>query len=117
MAASARPFTFAQAVVAAVGTSVAPSAPIPDNCRAVTLLNIGANVALWGIAAPGAALVEGTNAARLAAGASITIPCGPISERGIMDESQLTASGFVYDALVGGTTIDVIYQNILGTSY
>jgi hypothetical protein len=115
MATSASPLSFANAVVAAAGTSVAPSSPIPDNCIAVAILNISATQdALVGIAAPGAALVEGTNAARILAGTSLTLPLGALGSRGVMDESQLTASGLVYDG-TGALTVDIIYQNALGT--
>lgn len=114
MAYAKRPLTFAQAVVAVAGTAVAPSAPIPDNCVAVTILNIGANPALIGLAAPGAgALTEGTNATRILAGGAFTLPLGALGERGIMDQTQLAGSGIVYDGVGGVTTLDITYQNYL----
>lgn len=116
MATASAPLTFALATCAVVGTAVTPSSPIPDNCFAIVILNTGANAVLYGIAAPGAAaLTEGTNAARINAGASLTIPIGSLSQRGIMDEVQLTGSGLVYSALVGATSLDITYQNALGS--
>lgn len=109
--------TFAEGACAVVGTAVAPSAPIPSNCISLVILNRGANDVLLGIAAPGVGtLTEGVNSTRLFSRSSITIPIGPISGRGAMDETILTGSGLVYSALVGATTLDITYQNTLGNS-
>jgi hypothetical protein len=116
LAAATLCLTFANAVVAAAGTAVAPSSPIPDNCVAVTLLNTSSTIpALFGIASAGAGtLTEGTNACRIPPGGSLTIPMGAITQRGPMDESQLAGSGLVYDGIGGAVTVDIIYQNAMG---
>jgi hypothetical protein len=108
------PFTFAAAAVAAPGTSVAPSAPIPMNCASVAILNTGAFTALVGIAAPGGALAAGVNATQVAPGASLTLPLGAFANRGVMDEGVLPGSGLVYDAVGGVTTCIITYKNYLG---
>jgi hypothetical protein len=117
MAIATVPLTFAQAVVAAPGTSVAPSAPIPSNCVAVTLLNTSKQVVLVGIAAPGGALTEGVDCTAIPANGNFTIPIGKLSERGIMDETITPGSGLVYDAVGGAATIDITYKNILGGGF
>jgi hypothetical protein len=96
---------------------VAPSSPIPDNCVGILVLNTSATIpALIGIAAPGAAaLTERVNATRIPPGGSLTIPLGALGERGIMDESQLTGSGLVYDGVGGLPTLDITYQNYIST--
>lgn len=114
MAFARAPLTYASAVVAAPGTSVAPSAPIPDNCISITVQNTGTKTALVGIGAPPTALVAGTNASPIASGASMVYPLGDLASRGIMDEAQLTGSGLVYDAVGGANTVIITYQNKLG---
>lgn len=110
------PLTFAVATVAVAGTAVAPSAPIPDNCKEVVILNRGPVDGLFGVAAPGAgALIEGTNAARLPSLSSITLGIGTITERGAMDQAVVAASGIVYDGIGGTPVFDVTYISVRGT--
>lgn len=110
------PTTYAGAVVAVAGTAVAPSTPIPDNCKQVVVLNLGPVDALFGIAAPGVgALIERVNAARIPAGGSISLGIGTIKERGIMDQAVTAGSGYVYDGVGGTPTLDLTYVNVLGT--
>ena len=101
--------------MAAPGTSVAASAPVPDNCRSLVLLNVGANVALVGLGVPGPALVDGSTAIQIAVGRSLTIPLGDSLARGIMDQAQLAGSGLVFDAIGGAATIDIMYKNRIGS--
>ena len=103
-------------VTTIVGTSQVPSAAIPDNCKSILVTNVGTNDALVGqlAAGPGAALVERVSGTRLVAGASITIPIGTISARGTMNNAVVVGSGLLYDGLVGATTLDIMYLNILG---
>lgn len=115
MAYAQLPVTIANAVVAAPGTSVAPSVPIPDNCISITVINTSLLLGgLVGIAVPGFALTAGTTAAPIPAGGSMVFPLGDLQSRGIMDEVQLAGSGFVYDAVGGAVTFVIVYQNKLG---
>jgi hypothetical protein len=101
--------------VAVAGTAVSPSAPIPDNCKQIVILNRGPVDALFGIAAPGVgALTEGTNAARLPVNGSISLGIGTIMERGSMDPATVAGSGLVYDGVAGTPTLDVTYVSVLG---
>ena len=115
MANSSAPVSFALATVAVSGTSVAPSATIPDNCRTIIIFNRGTGAALFGRAAPGAGtLTEGTNAARIPDQGSISLEVGTLATRGSMVEATIAGSGLVYDG-VGGTTpvLDITYINVL----
>lgn len=116
MPSASKVYTFSRAVVVAPGTSVAPADPVPANCTAVTLYNSGTAAALVGIETPGTALTAGVNAAIIPAnGGTITLPIGPISERGDMDNATNPGKGFVYDSAgVGGLTVYIIYKNLPG---
>jgi len=118
MATGFAPLTFASAVVAVIGTSVAPSGGLPPNCTVVVLRNSGVNTALFGIGVPGTTvLVAGANSMSLLAGATLALPLGVVDKRGIMDEAVLPGSGLIFDALVGATTVELMYENALGTSF
>ena len=83
MALSTSCLSFAQGVCAGAGVSVAASLAVPDNCPEVLLLNTSAaNAVLYGLGQPGVTvLVEGTTAARLPAGASVTLAIGMLGDR------------------------------------
>lgn len=86
------------------GTAVAAGLALPDNCYLVMIQNTGANTLLIsdsGIAAA-TALVSGTNASPLASGATLSIPCGTLSERG-------AGQDMVYGASGGATTAVITY--------
>jgi hypothetical protein len=100
---------------AVVGSSVAPTTPIPDNCHTVILLNTsGANPVLFGQAVAGAALVEGTTGTRLPAGSSISLAMGTIKQRGEMS-GAVGFPGIVYTAIGGAVNVDITYICGLGS--
>lgn len=100
---------------AVVGSSVAPTAPIPDNCHTVILLNTsGANAVLFGQAVAGAALVEGTTGTRLPASSSISLAVGTIKNRGEMS-GAVGFPGIVYTAIGGAAAVDITYLCSLGS--
>jgi hypothetical protein len=115
MALAFLPLTFASATVAVAGTAVAPTAPVPDNCKTIILLNIGAGAALYGIAEPGVALIEGVTGTRIPANGTLTLDIGTTAQRGPMDDGQVVGSGLVFDG-VGGTTpvVQITYINVFG---
>lgn len=85
-------------------TAVAAGTALPDNCYLIIIQNTGANTLLIsdsGVAA-GVTLTSGTNANPLAAGATMSIPCGTLSERGPGQDMVYAASG-------GATTAVVTY--------
>lgn len=112
---SSIPLRFAVSTVAAPGSAVAPSLPIPDNCGQVIIYNWGAVEVLYGIGAPGFPLTAGVNAARIPAGGAVSLVIGLLADRGVMDQSVTPGSGIVYDA-VGITTVDTTYICALGQS-
>ena len=116
MALSWVPVSNALATVLVAGTAVVPSAPIPDNCEEIVILNRGVGDGLVGIAAPGAAaLTEGTNATRIPASASLTLSIGTIRQRGITDQGQVAGSGLVYVGVGAALPVfDILYRNKLG---
>ncbi len=106
MSTSASPTVFTQAVVSVVGTAVAPTTAIPDNCHTIIIYNRGDDDGLVGRAAPGAAaLTEGTNATRIPAGASLTFAVGTAVVRGLMNQGAVAGSGLVYDAVAASATL------------
>lgn len=85
-------------------TAVAADLALPDNCYLIMVQNAGANTLLIsdsGIEA-GTTLVAGTNSSPLAAGASLSLPCGTLSERG-------AGQDLVYGASGGATTAIISY--------
>lgn len=114
MAVSQKPLLPALATVAAPGTSVSPSVPMPDNCVGFTLKNTGGNAAIFGIGVPGGALVGGVSGNTLLASESISIPLGDLSVRGVIDQTQLAGSGLIFDAAGGATTVEILYQCQIG---
>lgn len=114
MASSSKPLLPALATVAAPGTSVSPSIAVPDNCTGLSLKNTGANPAIFGIGAPGGALVGGVSGNTLRVGESISLPIGPIGLRGVIDQAVLVGSGLIFDATGGATTIEILYQCQIG---
>lgn len=117
MASATRPTTFGSLTALAAATSTAPSAPIPDNCHTIILVNKSTTTGediLYGIGTPGVTLVEGTTGERLAAGDKITLGIGTIRERGVMDNGTLAGSGYVYTSLSGTPNVGIIYLNLTG---
>lgn len=91
-------------------TAVAAGTALPDNCYLVMIQNTGANTLLIsdsGIAA-GVVLSSGVNANPLASGASLSLPCGTLSERG-------PGQDLVYGASGGATTAIITYLCRFGT--
>lgn len=114
MAVSTRPLLPALATVAAPGTSVAPTVPVPDNCVGLVLRNTGGNTALFGVGAPGPALVAGVSGVSLPSGGSLSLPIGDVTLRGIMSQPSLAGSGLIFDAVGGATTVEILYQCQIG---
>lgn len=111
MALATSPITHASAVVATPGTSVGPSAAIPDNCEEVIVYNSHGAASLYvGIATAGGALTPGSTATLIPAGASFTFEIGNIKQRGNM---AAAATGFVYDG-TAALTAYITYVNRLG---
>lgn len=120
MALANKTLTFAQAVVAASGTSVIATnggaAPVPDNCHTILVTNPSTTVVLLvGVGTAPAALTAGINAQRVPPGATLTLAVGIRGNmRGAMDESVLTGTGLVYDSIGGAVTGEITYENIIG---
>lgn len=114
MAVSTRPLLPALATVAAPGTSVSPSIPVPDNCVGLVLRTTGANPALFGIGVPGGPLVAGVSGTTLPSGVSVSLPIGDVTLRGVIDQTALAGSGLVFDATGGATTVEILYQCQIG---
>lgn len=115
MALAFAPITFALATVAAPGTSVGPSTAVPDNCHTVIVTNKSLTLfGLVGVAVPGVALVDGTNATSLLPGASITLAVQTLRHRGFLDQAAVAGSGLAFDAVGGGIVYSVVYINELG---
>lgn len=114
MAISTRPLLPSLATVAAPGTSVAPSVPVPDNCIGLSLKNTGGNAAIFGVGVPGGALVGGVSGNTLLAGESISLPIGDRALRGVMDQAILAGTGLIFDAAGGATTVEILYQCQIG---
>lgn len=111
------PITFTRAVVAASGTSVGPSAAVPDNCHTILVTNPSSTiVVLVGIAVPPAALTAGVNAQRVPPGMTLTLAVGSIPQgmRGPIDQAQSAGSGLAFDSIGGAVTPEVTYLNHLG---
>ena len=101
--------TFALATVAASGTSVAPSAPVPDNCHTVLVYNPSTTVTvLVGIATAPAPLTAGTNATPVPPGAQITLGVGAFSARGTLD--------LVFDSVGGAVSPVLTYLTQFGST-
>jgi hypothetical protein len=88
--------------------SVAASLAVPDNCPEVLLLNTSAaNAVLYGLGQPGVTvLVEGTTAARLPAGASVTLAIGMLGDRESLAGATLQ---LIFQDLGAAVTVDVTY--------
>ena len=98
------------AAAAVAGSSVAPTTAIPDNCHTIILLNTSATVAaLFGQAAVGPALVEGTTGTRLPASGAISLAVGTIKQRGSMDPAVAPHLGLAYTGIGGAAGIDITY--------
>jgi hypothetical protein len=98
------------AAAAVAGSSVAPTTAIPDNCHTIILLNVSTTVAaLFGQAAVGAALVEGTTGTRLPASSAVSLAVGTIKQRGSMDPAVAPNLGLVYTGIGGAAGIDITY--------
>jgi hypothetical protein len=92
--------------VAVAGTAVAPTLAVPDNCKTVIIRNAGVGDGLYGIAAPGAAvLTENVNATRIPASASLTLDIGTFVDRGPIDQAQVAGSGFVFVGVGAATPV------------
>lgn len=117
MALSTTAIRFASAAVAAPGTSVGPSLAVPDNCHTIIIRNTHATLlGLVGIAAPPAALTEGTNAAGLPAGLGLTWDVGLLRERGVLDQAATAGSGLAFDAVGGAVTFGITYLCSVGNT-
>lgn len=109
MANSTQPVVVTSAAAVA-GSSVAPTTAIPDNCHTIILLNVSTTIpVLFGQAAAGAALVEGTTGTRLPASGAISLAVGTIKQRGIMDPAIAPNNGLVYTGIGGAANIDITY--------
>lgn len=115
MAVARAPLTYASASVAVPGTTVGPTAPVPDNCTGIGIQNTGSNPGWVAIGTPGGAALGLGSATYVAAGAAVTLPVGTTANRGIMDQSQLAGSGLVFDATGGATAFAITYINALGS--
>jgi hypothetical protein len=115
MANSTQPVVVTSAAAVA-GSSVAPTTAIPDNCHTIILLNTSTNIpVLFGQAAAGAALVEGTTGTRLPASGAISLAVGTIKQRGSMDPASVVSNGLVYTGVGGAATVDITYLCALGS--
>lgn len=112
MANASSPITWATATVVAAGTSVSPSAPVPDNCFLVRVRNpSNAQTLLVGIGAPPGALTAGVNATAVPPNSIMDFPIGPLTRRGIVDQTQVAGSGLRFDA-TGAVVGEVTYFNV-----
>lgn len=114
MALSASPFVVTSAAPAN-NVSVNPGTAIPDNCHTIIVLNTSnATAGLVGRVAVGTALVAGTNAMTVPAGASLTLAVGTITQRGIMDPATIAGSGLTYGSAGGAITLQILYLSNFG---
>jgi len=108
--------SFATAAVAAPGTSVAPSAGVPDNCHSILVTNPSTTeTGLVGQGTPGAALVAGTNAQRVGPDRTLTLGVGTDRSRGRVDQAIQAGSGLIFDA-TAALTLEITYECLVGTS-
>lgn len=112
------PLSFATAAVSSPGTSVAPSAPVPDNCHTILIYNPdGAQDVYVGIGAPGGAIDPASATAVLVKPQErLTLSLGTQRYRGILDQSVAAGSGLIFDASGGTPTVQITYLNALGVA-
>jgi hypothetical protein len=98
-------------VVCPTALGVAPLIAVPDNCFTVIILNPAGNAdVLMAQAAPGTALSQPGNATRIAAGSSLTLSIGTISERGVLAfDPVVGTTGFVYGSAGAPVTPTIMY--------
>jgi hypothetical protein len=117
MALSTDWMSFATATVAAPGVSVPPSVAVPDNCQGILVTNPSATVTgLYGMGVPGGPIVVGPGGGRIPPGASISLPIGTQSRRGVIDQGAQAGSGPIFDAIGGAVTLELTYLNVKGAS-
>jgi hypothetical protein len=116
MAVASRPLTFTGIIVAAGGVPASPGDPVPDNCHTILVYNPDSTTdAFVAIGAPGGAALTGTSAKRILPRSEVAFALGPITQRGIMDQSRIAGSGLIGDTLVvAGVILEVTYVNTVG---
>lgn len=108
MANATPPWTVAQAVILAPGTSVLPSAQPPDNCTQIRVRNPSAvATVLLGLGTPGGTLVEGVDAIGIAPGTTDYLPIDTIAVRG-------SITTLIVDSVGGAVTPQLTYINVAG---
>jgi hypothetical protein len=98
-------------VVCPNANGVAPLIAVPDNCHTVIVLNPAGNPdVLMAQEAPGTALSQPGNATRIAAGSSLVLGIGTISERGVLAfDAAAGTTGFVYGSAGQAVTPTIMY--------